>query len=309
MSAVPALPTGLRFIRRDWLSANHILLRSAAGHVLVDTGYVTTLETTRRLLCDPDQLGNDRLAAIVNTHCHSDHMGGNAALAREHGCPIHIPAGEAPHVDAWDERALLLGPCGQQAEPFRYDALLVPGSRHRWGDMDWDLLAAPGHDDGALMFHCAEHGLLVSGDALWEHGFGFVPAGRPEALDAARDTLERIAALRPRCILPGHGAPFTGVEAAIERCLARVEGFRADPVRLARHGVRVLLAFTLLARGRLALASLPALLEDTPFYGEVNAAFLRQPWPELAGALCEDLLRAGVARAEDGWLVPSGGAG
>ena len=37
---------------------------------------------------------------------------------------------------------------------------------------------------GALVFYNAEHRILISGDALWEHGFGFV---MPPEIDPARD--------------------------------------------------------------------------------------------------------------------------
>ena len=38
---------------------------------------------------------------LINTHCHSDHMGGNAAIASAYGCRITIPAGEVKHVRPW----------------------------------------------------------------------------------------------------------------------------------------------------------------------------------------------------------------
>ncbi len=33
-------------------------------------------------------------------------------------------------------------------------------------------LAAPGHDMGALVFYNPEHRILISGDALWQNGYG-----------------------------------------------------------------------------------------------------------------------------------------
>ncbi len=137
------------------------------------------------------------LAKLVNTHCHSDHMGGNAALRRAYGCPIAVPAGEAPLIEAWDERTLLLGYADQRAERFAVDEVLLPGATYSWGDLEWRALAAPGHDMGALVFFNDEHRILISGDALWENGYGFVmpPEIDPAALPATRATLEMIAGL------------------------------------------------------------------------------------------------------------------
>ena len=88
------LPPQVHVFVRDWLSANHVLLKSPAGHVLVDTGYVRHVPLTLALLASPRGLGAEPLAQVVNTHCHSDHMGGNAAVARAYGCGIAVPEGE-----------------------------------------------------------------------------------------------------------------------------------------------------------------------------------------------------------------------
>ena len=44
--ALPALPASMRFIERDWLSANGVLFDDGTHTVLVDTGYITHRETT-----------------------------------------------------------------------------------------------------------------------------------------------------------------------------------------------------------------------------------------------------------------------
>ena len=81
------LPPQLHVFVRDWLSANNVLLKSRDGHVLIDSGYVRHVPLTLALLGTPRGLGNEPLAKLVNTHCHSDHMGGNAAIARTYRCP------------------------------------------------------------------------------------------------------------------------------------------------------------------------------------------------------------------------------
>ena len=53
--------------------------------------------------------------------------------------------------------------------------------------MLWRAYAAPGHDMDALMFFARDPGILITGDALWEHGLGFV---WPEA--NARSTSEKL---------------------------------------------------------------------------------------------------------------------
>ena len=71
--------------------------------MLVDTGHVVHAEQTVALV--RHALRGEPLARIVNTHLHTDHCGGNAALQRAFGVPIIVPPGNADAVASWDTRA------------------------------------------------------------------------------------------------------------------------------------------------------------------------------------------------------------
>ena len=244
----PTLPPQVRVFVRDWLSSNNILLKGREGHVLIDSGYARHAPLTLALLATPQGIGAAALARLVNTHCHSDHMGGNAAIKARYGCPIALPDGEAPLIDAWDENTLLLAYADQRADRFAYDEVIRAGETHVWGDLEWQALAAPGHDMGALVFFNPEHRILISGDALWANGYGFVMPREVDAraLLATRATLEMLAALDARVVIPGHGEPFADVGAALARAFARAAAFEADTMRVARHALKVVLSFVLL---------------------------------------------------------------
>jgi glyoxylase-like metal-dependent hydrolase (beta-lactamase superfamily II) len=302
-----ALPPQMHVFVRDWLSANHVVLRSRDGAVVIDTGYGKHAPLTLALVASRMGLDGAPLAKIVNTHCHSDHMGGNAALARAYGCPIAVPAADRPYIGVWDEQALLLSYAGQKAERFAADEWLAAGSTQVWGDLEWQLLAAPGHDMSALVFYNPEHRILISGDALWENGYGFVmpPDVDPAALPATRATLETIARLDVAYVIPGHGEPFADVNAALDRAFRRTSMFEADPQRMARHALKVVLAFDLLDRERIPLASLPAFVDETPLFRDFNTRFFRRAPDELAQELVADLERVGAVRRLDGDLLPA----
>ena len=307
MIAAALLPPQIHVFVRDWLSSNNVVLRSRDGHVLIDTGYVRHAPLTLSLLATPRGIGSDPLAKIVNTHCHSDHIGGNAAVARRYGCSIAVPQGEDAAIERWDDKSLLFDYAGQSAERFRADEAIKPGSTHVWGDLEWQALAAPGHDMGALVFWSAEHGILVSGDALWQHGFGFVmpPEIDAAALPATRATLDMMAKLPVRVLIPGHGEPFTDVAAALARAYDRVAAFEADSLRMARHALKVILMFTLLERQRMPLDALAAHVERVGIFRDFNATFFRLPPAKLADAIVTELERAGAARRVDGDLTPA----
>jgi glyoxylase-like metal-dependent hydrolase (beta-lactamase superfamily II) len=313
MSASPAdrfqvkLPAQVHVIVRDWLNSNSLLIRGSRETALIDSGYSACAGETLRLLQRPEALGARRLDRLVNTHCHSDHVGGNAALRSAYRCRVSIPQGEAPLVAHWDTRALWLDYADQYCDPFLYDDVIAPGERLTLGDLEWEAIPVPGHDMGALAFYCEEARLLVSGDALWEHGFGVIApeSGEPVRLKAAREALEALARLDVHSVIPGHGPPFGDVEAALERAFKRLEAFQADPCRTARHFLKVMLMFSLLEKGRMALAALPAYLEAVDAYREVNRRFLGLPAAGLAERLVAELERSGALTRRDGFIFPA----
>jgi len=304
---VALLPPQMHVFVRDWLSANNILLKSPDGHVLIDTGYVRHAPFTLALLRSKRGLGQEPLAKIVNTHCHSDHIGGNATIQRAYGCPIALPEGEAPLIEKWDTKALWLDYADQQTDRFAVDEVLRAGSTHLWGNLEWRALQAPGHDMGALVFFNPEYRILISGDALWENGYGLVMprAIDPAAVPATRATLDMIAALDARVVIPGHGEVFTDAASALARAYARTAAFETDDARVARHALKVLLTFRLLDQQRMPLAELPAYVERVGMFRDLNAACLRLAPDQLADLLVRELARAGAVSIHDGFLVPT----
>ena len=298
------LPPQIRVLERGWLSSNNILFDDADGCTLVDSGYVAHAEQTLLLL--RHALAGRPLRRLINTHCHSDHMGCNAAVQRAYGCRISVPVGEAPGIASWNETTLMLGYTGQTAERFSVDDTICAGEQLKLGAMDWEALAAPGHDPYALMFYQGEERILISGDALWQNGFGLIFSeltGEPGAFAETRATLEAIARLDIATVIPGHGAPFGDVGRALESAFQRLDAYEREPIKLARHALKVMLSFSLMIHGRIELATLPQFLAERPIYADINQRFLHLAQGELCDYLARDLERSGALRIENGWLL------
>lgn len=303
MSAAYSLPDSMRIFERGWLSANNILFIGRDETALVDSGYLTHAPQTLALV--RHALGARPLDLLVNTHLHSDHCGGNAALQARYGCFTAIPAAEAEAVRAWDEEALSYKATGQQCARFGFDATVAPGDELVLGDLRWQALAAPGHDPRSLIFYCADEGILISADALWENGFGviFPELDGESGFAEARDTLALIAALDVRLVIPGHGAPFTDASAALARAGSRLDYLQADPKRNAENAVKVLLKFLLLEHQRIALPEVEAMFASIPVMTGARRRFLHKEPAELAEWAIGALVRAGAARIEGDVLV------
>lgn len=295
-----ALPAGLQVFERGWLSSNNIVFAQDDEPAVIDTGYVTHGAQTETLV--EGALGGRPLARIVNTHLHSDHAGGNARLQRRWpGCKILIPPGQREAVDAWDEEALTYTFTGQQCERFHHDATLTPGQVLGLGGMDWQVLPAGGHDNDMVMLWCEREGVLISADALWRHGFGviFPELAGLSGFAQQQATLELIASLDPRVVVPGHGAPFTEVAEAVQNAQSRIAWLAEDPKRNADNALKGLVAFCLLDRRRMTLDEIEQLVGTQLLARPGIAPHYPPDPPRLAAWVAEQLVRVGAARRVD----------
>jgi len=302
---IPALPAGVSVFERGWLSANNILLRPTPGlcggegtTALIDTGYCTHATQTVALV--EQALGTQPLDLVLNTHLHSDHCGGNAALqARYPAAQTAIPPGQARFIQPWDANALSYTPTGQECPPFRADQLLQPGQDIQLGASRWQIHAAPGHDPHAVVLFEPQARVLVSADALWQNGFGVVfPELEGEhAFTEVGATLDLIEALAPLTVIPGHGSVFTDVAAALERARRRLDGFMQAPRKHAHYAAKVLLKFKLLELQRVPCADLCAWSAQTPYFRTLHSTHFSDtdPLARWAQALVDDLVRSGAA--------------
>jgi glyoxylase-like metal-dependent hydrolase (beta-lactamase superfamily II) len=299
---------GLTVLERGWLSSNNLLVHPApgeAGAVLFDSGHLNHAGQTVALLRHALARGGPAapggapppLRRIVNTHLHSDHCGGNAAVQAAFGAVVSVPPGEAAAARAWHEPVLSHQRTGQRLQRFEVHAEHGPGEQIVAGGRAWEVIAAPGHDTHAVLLFDRARGVLVAGDALWENGFGVVfPEldGEPGFADVAA-ALDTIAALPVRVVVPGHGAPFADVDAALMRARSRLAGLSADPARHARHALKVLIKYHLMEERRQPLPALLDWAEATPL---VQA--LWQRFAPRGVASLRAWVRATVAELVDG---------
>ena len=261
------LPDDIKLLERGWLSSNNVLFLSGSNATVVDTGYASHAPQTVDLL--NTALSGRTLSRIINTHLHSDHCGGNAALqAYWPQLETHIPPGLTQAVQNWNTVALSYDPTGQTCPPFHFTALLEPGQTVMAGMRELQVHAAPGHDPHAVLLFDPDLRLLLSADALWENGFGVVfPELEGEsAFHEVKDTLDLIESLQAEMVIPGHGPLFTDVKGALLRARKRLDKYEQDPVFHARYAGKVLLKFRLLETQGESLESLHLWTQNTAYF-------------------------------------------
>ena len=308
MTTVAEHPPGLTVFERGWLSANNILFVGEAGTALVDSGYHSHGDQTLALV--GHALAGRPLDLLVNTHLHSDHCGGNAALQAAYSAlRTLIPPGHAAQVRDWDENALTYAPTGQHCPRFAFDDLLRPGTEIPLGAASWQVHAAPGHDTHSVVLFEPASRTLISADALWHNGFGvvFPEIEGEDGFDDVAATLDLIESLDAVTVIPGHGAVFTDVADALARARRRLDGFIANPQKHTAHAAKVLLKFKLLELQRVPIDQFQRWAEGVRYFAllhrSVPDATALTPW---IAYLIDELVRGGAACRNGPLLVNVG---
>lgn len=301
------LPHGVYVLERGWLSANTVVLTGQHNRALIDSGYWTHSSQTLALV--QTALNGQVPDLLLNTHLHSDHCGGNAALQATYpAMQTLIPPGHADLVTAWDPTGLSHAPTGQHCPRFQFQGLLTPGNEILLGDHSWEIHAARGHDPHSVVLFHRESRTLISADALWENGFGvvFPELDGEDAFDAVADTLGLIADLAPMAVIPGHGPVFNYSDAIMQRAQSRLAAFVSNPVRHANHAAKVLLKFKLLELQAVHIESFKEWALGTPYLDLMHSRFfLQYSSDEWLTQLMAELVASGAARHDGNNIVNS----
>ncbi len=254
------LPDEMRLFARGWLHGNAVIVRDPEP-VVIDTGYHTgTEELLDALRCFCGGTAVDR---VLLTHVHADHAGGVATLVDE-GAPLVFAHRDARDiVNAWDATALWLHGTGQVMPRFTVDVALDHGQSIRFAHRDWQVIHTPGHATGGVSYLSGD-GVLITGDALWEDGFGILNpwVDGPEVVDQAARALDRLARTDARVIIPGHGPVFSGLDAAIDRARSRLAYLREHPERMLRQNLKNCVGFLRLLHPDMGAVEVRAVIES-----------------------------------------------
>jgi hydroxyacylglutathione hydrolase len=196
---------------------NSYIVRSAAdgsSGVIVDPG-----DEADRLLAAAAALGV-QIEAILITHCHFDHIGAVAQVARETGAPVYCPEierGVLADVMSW------VPPGFGPFESYEADHTVAGGERLKLAGLDIEVLFTPGHSPGHVTYAIAPartggedatgsdgrgaggEPALLSGDVLFQGSVGRVdlPGGDWPTLERSIGAL--LNAFSPQTtVYPGH---------------------------------------------------------------------------------------------------------
>jgi hydroxyacylglutathione hydrolase len=194
-----------------------VLRRDGSDRALiVDPG-----EEAPRILTVVEELGLT-VEAILVTHCHFDHVGALAPVAKATGAPVYVSEIERPVLA--DIMSYVPFPGFGPYESYEADHTLKGGERLELAGLGIDVLFTPGHSPGHLTYSIPDERLIFSGDVLFRGSVGRVdlPGGDWETLLGSIGTLVE-SLPEDTTVYPGHmGITSLGAERRTNPFLAEL---------------------------------------------------------------------------------------
>jgi len=187
-----------RFVTNE-LAANCYVVHSGREAIIVDPGSEApeVLEYLRA-----HQL---TVIALVNTHGHADHIGGNHWFSQQTGAPVWIHRLDAPYLA--DKALNLAHLVGMDLQPVEPGRLLEDGDEIVLDGSVLTVLHTPGHTPGGISIYWQGH--VITGDTLFRESVGRtdLPGGNGKTL---LESLVRLGRLPLDTVVhPGHGESTT----------------------------------------------------------------------------------------------------
>ncbi len=181
--------------------------REGSDHaVIIDPG-----EEAERIMAAVRDLGLT-IDAVLVTHCHFDHVGAVAPVARETGAPVYVSEIERPVLA--DIMSYVPFPGFGPYESYEADHTLKGGERLEIAGLEIDVLFTPGHSPGHLTYSIPSEQAVFSGDVLFQSSVGRtdLPGGDwPTLLSSIGGLVEALP--EDTTVYPGHmGITNLGVE-------------------------------------------------------------------------------------------------
>jgi hydroxyacylglutathione hydrolase len=184
--------------------------------LIVDPG-----EEAERILATVEEMGAE-VEAILVTHCHFDHIGAVAPVARATGAPVYCPEIEVPILA--DIMTFVPYPGFGPYESYEADETVKGGEELELAGLTIDVIATPGHSPGHVTYSVRGEEAIFSGDVLFQGSVGRVDLPGGDGPTLLRSIQSLVDSHSPEtAVHPGHmGVTTLGAEWASNPFLAQL---------------------------------------------------------------------------------------
>lgn len=296
------LTDSIIFFQRTFPSANMTVIRGAES-ILIDTGFGSDFPETAALLTQAGVPPQD-LGLVVNTHYHSDHVGGNHGLQTEYGKPIAAVYTEAALINNRDPLTCSAEWLRQPIEPYTVDHVLRGGDQLSSGAVTLDVLHTPGHTLGHLSFYVPGEQILILGDAVHADDVSWINNFREGAgaLERMMETLEYLLTTPAKLAVSGHGPVHQQPHEAMRRALHRYERWRKSPESVAWHAMKRIFSYALMLQDGIPREDVPTYLCECPWFIDYARSYFQSSAEDFVQPFIDEMQRSGAAGWVDGKL-------
>jgi hydroxyacylglutathione hydrolase len=169
-----------KFTFNDFQENTYVLYVDSGDCLIIDAGCYSRSEQNE--LLDFLKLRNLRPLALLNTHCHIDHVLGNYFLKNKLQIPLRIPRHDEPTLRAVPLYAPMWGFPDYQAATA--DSYIEDGEKISLGEEELEVLFTPGHAPGHIVFYHRAGNFCINGDVLFRGSVGRtdLPGGNSQVL-------------------------------------------------------------------------------------------------------------------------------
>ena len=188
-----------KFTFNPFQENTYVVSNESKSCFIVDPGCYTTEE--EKALKEYIIQNDLKPEALINTHCHIDHVFGNKFIYDEFELSPVIHEDEKPVLHSVPQVARLYGLNYSDSPTPRF----YEGQSMSLLGMEWKIIFAPGHSPGHVILYLEEDRILLAGDVIFKMSIGRtdLPGGNHQ--DLIRNIKEKVFTLPEGTrILPGH---------------------------------------------------------------------------------------------------------
>lgn len=191
-----------------------IQVKTGQKGLLTNTYIICDEKTKEAMVIDPGgepekiaevlDLLESNLKYIFLTHCHADHIGGINELKKLKGGKILVSRDDSEGL--YNEEISLAYYIDMENPELEADSRLDDNDLIHIGELQFKVIATPGHTKGGLSLYCEKAGLVFTGDTIFSGTWGRTDLPTGNFVDLINSITERLMILPDDTIVyPGHG--------------------------------------------------------------------------------------------------------
>lgn len=190
-------------------------VKTGQVNLLTNTYIICDEKTKEAMVIDPggepekiiellDILGAEKLKYIFLTHCHADHIGGISELKKQKGGKILISRDDSEGL--YNKEISLADYVNMQVPELEADSRIDDGDLIHVGNIEFRVIATPGHTRGSVSLYAQEERLIFTGDTLFSGTWGRTDLPTGSFIEIMESICDKLMLLPDETIVyPGHG--------------------------------------------------------------------------------------------------------